>query len=67
MYKNVLQSISNIEIWPLISFVIFFVFFLCLLIWVFTVDEKFIAEMSAMPIENDKDSESMLEHKKEVL
>lgn len=50
MYKNVLQNITNIEIWPLISFVIFFVFFLCLLWWVFTADKKFIAKMAAMPL-----------------
>jgi cytochrome c oxidase cbb3-type subunit 4 len=67
MYKNVLQSITNIEIWPVISFVIFFVFFLCLLIWVFTVDKKFIAEMSAMPIDDEKNSESTVEYKNEVL
>ena len=57
MYKNVLQNISNIEIWPIISFVIFFVFFLGLLWWVFTVDKKFISRMASMPIdENDSTS-----------
>lgn len=40
MYKNVLQSIDNIAIWPVISFVIFFLFFICLLWWVFTTDKK---------------------------
>ena len=55
MYKNVLQSIDNIQIWPVISFVIFFVFFLCLLLWVFTTDKKFIDKMKAMPID-EKDS-----------
>ena len=55
MYKNVLQNISNIEIWPIISFVIFFIFFLGLLWWVFTVDKKFIAKMAALPMdESDK-------------
>lgn len=54
MYKNVLQNIANIEIWPIISFIIFFVFFLCLLWWVFTADKKFIAEMAAMPIADQK-------------
>jgi cytochrome c oxidase cbb3-type subunit 4 len=53
MYKNVLQSIENIEIWPVISFVIFFVFFLCLLLWVFTTDKKFIDKMKNMPIDAD--------------
>lgn len=51
MYKNVLQSIENIEIWPVISFVIFFVFFLCLLLFVFTTDKKFIDRMKVMPID----------------
>jgi len=52
MYKNVLQSIDNIAIWPVISFVIFFVFFLCLLWWVFTVDKTMIRKMSEMPLES---------------
>ncbi len=49
MYNNVLQNIENIAIWPVISFVIFFLFFLCLLWWVFTVDKKFIKYMEDMP------------------
>ena len=52
MYKNVLQSIENIAIWPIISFVIFFVFFLCLLLWVFTTDRKFIDKMKSMPMDD---------------
>jgi cytochrome c oxidase cbb3-type subunit 4 len=55
MYKNVLQNITDIQIWPIISFVIFFVFFLGLLWWVFSVDKKFIAKMASMPID-EKDS-----------
>jgi len=55
MYKNVLQNIDNIEIWPILSFVIFFVFFLGLLWWVFKVDKNFIARMASLPIdENDR-------------
>jgi cytochrome c oxidase cbb3-type subunit 4 len=54
MYKNVLQSIENIQVWPVISFVIFFVFFLCLLLWVFTTDEKFIDKMKGLPIEDNQ-------------
>jgi cytochrome c oxidase cbb3-type subunit IV len=51
MYKNVLQSIDNIAIWPVASFVIFFLFFICLLWWVFTTDKKFIDRMKSMPLE----------------
>ncbi len=49
MYKNILQDIDHIAIWPVISFVIFFAFFIVLLWWVFTVDKKFINEMSHKP------------------
>jgi cytochrome c oxidase cbb3-type subunit IV len=54
MYKNVLQSIDNIAIWPVISFVIFFLFFICLLWWVFTADKKLIEEMEKLPMENSE-------------
>jgi len=52
MYKNILQNIDNIAIWPIISFVIFFIFFLCLMLWVFTVDKKFIHKMENLPFDN---------------
>lgn len=51
MYKNVLQGIDNIAIWPVISFVIFFLFFVCLLWWVFSTDKKFIQTMEELPLE----------------
>ena len=51
MYKNVLQSIDNIAIWPVISFVIFFSFFISLLWWVITTDKQFIEKMKGMPLE----------------
>ncbi|MDQ2656666.1 MAG: hypothetical protein M3Y60_04530 [Bacteroidota bacterium] len=52
MYKNVLQNIDNIAIWPVISFVIFFLFFICLLWWVFTRDKELIDKMKEMPLEH---------------
>ena len=52
MYKNVLQSIDNIQIWPVISFIIFFLFFICLLWWALTADKKFIDRMKELPMDN---------------
>ena len=52
MYKKILQGIENIEIWPIVSFLIFFIFFLCLLLWVFTADKKFIEEMKMLPFDS---------------
>ncbi len=58
MYKNVLQNIDNIAIWPLISFGIFFIFFLLLLWWVFTVDKRFINRMENMPFNDASKDEA---------
>lgn len=56
MYKNVLQNNDNIAIWPVISFVIFFLFFICLLWCVYAVKKDFIQRMSELPLkDSDKD------------
>ncbi len=52
MYKNILQSIENIEIWPLISLVIFFVFFLVILFRVFKSDKNFNDKMKNLPLDD---------------
>lgn len=57
MYKNVLQSIDNIALWPLISFVIFFLFFLGLILWVVMVDKNFITKMKNIPLSDSTPEE----------
>jgi len=52
MYKNILENIDNIAIWPVISFVIFFLFFLCLLWYVLTVNKEFITRMKNLPLDD---------------
>jgi len=59
MYKNVLQSIENVQVWPVISFVIFFLFFLCLLWWVFTADRGYIEKMSSLPVDDNTSNENL--------
>ncbi|KAA3437126.1 hypothetical protein [Rufibacter hautae] len=53
MYKSVLQSIDGIEIYPIISFVIFFAFFLGLIAYVVVVKKEHIQSMKAMPLQNE--------------
>jgi cytochrome c oxidase cbb3-type subunit 4 len=60
MYKEVLRSIDNIEIWPIISFVIFFSFFIGLLWWTFSADKKFIDEMKHKPLQDESLSSNSL-------
>jgi hypothetical protein len=56
MYKNVLQSIAGIEVFPIISFVIFFAFFIGLLLYVVFSDKKHLAAMSEMPLIQDPET-----------
>ena len=58
MYKNILQNIENIQVWPLISFVIFFLFFIGLLWWVITVDKKYVDEMGQLPLNDGAETNS---------
>ncbi|MER2999613.1 hypothetical protein [Pontibacter populi] len=53
MYKNVLQAIDGIEIYPLISFSIFFVFFLGLIVYVALMDKKYVQAMSCIACEDE--------------
>jgi cbb3-type cytochrome oxidase subunit 3 len=53
MYKNILQNIENVAVWPVISFVIFFLFFVLLLWWVITADKKYVDEMGQLPLNDD--------------
>jgi cytochrome c oxidase cbb3-type subunit 4 len=57
MYKEILQSIENVQIWPIISFCIFFNFFLVLSWWAITADKKYIDDMRQMPL-RDGDGET---------
>lgn len=52
--KHHLETIAGIEIFPLISFVIFFVFFLVLIVYVVTTDKKQIDEISRIPLDENQ-------------
>jgi len=61
MYKDILQTIDHVAIWPIISFIIFFTFFLGLLWWVFTADKNFINEMSRKPLQDGSENSNDVE------
>jgi len=52
--KGHLTSISGIQIYPLISFLIFFIFFVIVTIWVFGRNKNYFDEQSNIPFDNDK-------------
>ena len=52
--KNHMESIDGIATYPIISLLIFFIFFALLFWWVFTASRKHIKEMSELPLENNQ-------------
>ncbi len=52
MFKHYFEQIEQVEIWPIISLSIFFIFFVCLIIYVLTVDKKYISEVSQLPMDD---------------
>jgi cytochrome c oxidase cbb3-type subunit 3 len=53
MFKYYFEQIHNVEIWPIISLTIFFVFFVGLLIYVAKMEKAFTQEMADMPLADD--------------
>lgn len=49
--KGHMESIDGIEIYPLMSLLIFFTFFVALFWWVFTSKKTYIQEVSQLPLE----------------
>lgn len=50
--KHHMESIAGIEIFPLISFSIFFIFFVGLIAYVLLEKKEYINEMKKMPLED---------------
>lgn len=56
-FINYLQSISGIGIYPLISLLIFFVFFSAVAWYVFRVDNTYIERSKRIPVNEDDQNE----------
>ena len=52
--KNHMESMDGIATYPMISLIIFFVFFALLFWWVMTASKKHIKEMSELPLDENQ-------------
>ena len=52
MFSNVLQNINGVEIYPIISLLIFITFFLSVIIWTVKLDKKYVNKLSKLPLED---------------
>ena len=53
MIRNLLQSIEGVEIYPLISLLVFIIFFVVILVWMFRIDKNYIKEMEQLPLDSN--------------
>ncbi len=54
MYKEILQSIEGVEIYPIISLIVFVIFFITIAIRLFRMDKNFINKMKQLPLNNEE-------------
>ena len=56
--KGHMESISGVEIYPMISLLIFFIFFVLLFWWVVTAKKDYVDSMSNIPLEPENQDRS---------
>lgn len=56
--KHNLDTISGIEVYPIISLLIFFIFFVALYTWVYTYKKEKISEMSHLPFSDEMNNDN---------
>ncbi|PIB27367.1 cytochrome C oxidase subunit IV [Maribacter sp. 4U21] len=49
--KGYMESIDGIATYPMLSLLIFFIFFVVLFAWVFTASKEYIKEVSELPLD----------------
>ncbi len=62
MYKEVLASIEGIEIYPIISLVIFFSFFVGLLAWFVLADRDRLQRLARLPLDKGTTHREATDH-----
>lgn len=57
MKKSLLETIENVEIYPMISFAIFGLFFLVTGFYVLKMSKKMVDKMGSLPLETDPEND----------
>ena len=58
--KNYASSIKDIEIYPIFSLLVFFIFFVAVLYYVQKMNRKHIEEVSALPLQDSDETDNLL-------
>lgn len=55
MFKHYFEGIQNVEVYPIISLLIFFAFFVGLFLWISGLSKRHINDMKNLPLEEDEE------------
>ncbi|HZW40134.1 MAG: hypothetical protein ACM3O3_07250 [Syntrophothermus sp.] len=66
MLRETLESINGVEIFPIISFAIFFIFFVGVIIWQYRLSHKYLTDMSNLPLVSNKEETIIAGDKNEI-
>ncbi|REE81883.1 hypothetical protein BX611_1424 [Lutibacter oceani] len=55
--KHNLEGIDGVEIYPIISLLLFFIVFVTMIVFVFKLPKRSIDEVSQLPLDNDNNKE----------
>ncbi len=58
MFKYYFEQVHNVEVWPIISLIIFFVFFVGLIAYVWKMRKDYVKHMEKMPLLDDNQVEN---------
>lgn len=56
MFKNIFSHINGIEIYPILTLIFFFVFFVAVTFFALRLDKKFVEYMGNLPLNNDNEN-----------
>jgi hypothetical protein len=59
MYKAILRSLDDVTLFPIVAFLIFFIFFVLLFVWVIRMDKNRINYLASMPMDGDATETSL--------
>ncbi len=54
MFKHYFESIDGLEIYPIFSLIVFFIFFVLVFIWSMKADKNYLKKMEEIPLENNE-------------
>ncbi len=53
MFKDFIKESAGMDIYPLLSLSIFFIFFILVIVWAIIVKKEYLQEMKNMPLQNN--------------